>query len=76
MPAHPLSILDLDRRFSCEAPVNLKVAERLKRQLMARKLFRYYRNTGRRMFIGYGATSFVMPETIEILKDGSLRRVS
>ena len=72
--AHILSILELDRRFACEAPKNLKVAERLRRQLMARNLFSYYRSTGRRMFIGYSPSGFVMPQAIEILKDGSMRR--
>ena len=75
--ARILSILELDRCFACEAPKNLKTAERLRRQLLARKLYSgSYSDKRGRMFINYSAPrSRGLPDTIEILQDGSLRRV-
>ena len=77
MPAHILSILELDRKFAAEAPKHLKVAERLRRQLLARKIFSGSTLDKRgRMFLHYTAPrSHALPESIEVLRDGSLRRV-
>ena len=77
MPAHILSILELKRQFGAEAPKRLKVMERLRRQLLARQLY-----TGSlvgkhgRMFVYYNTPrSPAMPDAIEILKDGTMKRV-
>ena len=77
MAAHILSILELDRRFAAEAPKYLKVAERLRRQLLAREIFSGSTLDKRgRMFLHYTAPrSHALPESIEVLRDGSLRRV-
>ena len=77
MPAHILSILELDRQFAAEAPKNLKVAERIRRKLARRHLFRgSYSDKRGRMFIYYSAPrSHALPESIEVLRDGGLRRV-
>ena len=73
----PLSILELDRQFAAEAPKNLKVAERIRRKLTRRHLFRgSYSDKRGRMFIYYSAPrSHALPESIEVLRDGGLRRV-
>ena len=69
-----LSILELDRQFAAEAPRRLKVAERLRRQLLARKMFSGSTLDKRgRMFLHYTAPrSHALPESIEVLRDGSL----
>jgi len=77
MPAHILSILELDRQFAAEAPKHLKAAERLRRQLLARKIFSGSTLDKRgRLFLHYTAPrSRALPESIEVLRDGELRRV-
>ena len=60
-----------------DAPISLKVMERLRRQLLARQLY-----TGSlvgkhgRMFVYYSTPrSPAMPDAIEILQDGTMRRI-
>ena len=74
---YPLSVLELRQEFGREAPVNLKVAERIRRKLARRHLFRgSYSDKRGGMFIYYSAPrSHTLPESIEVLRDGSIRRV-
>ena len=77
MSIHTPALRKLDRQFAAEAPRRLKVAERLRRQLLARKMFSGSTLDKRgRIFIHYSAPrSRELPESIEVLRDGGLRRV-
>ena len=77
MPARILSILELNKQFAAEAPKYLKVAERIRRQLLARGMFSGSTLDKRgRLFLHYTAPrSHALPESIEVLRDGSIRRV-
>ena len=77
MSANISTLRVFDLQFAAEAPRRLKVAERLRRQLLARKMFSGSTLDKRgRMFLHYTAPrSHALPESIEVLRDGSLRRV-